>query len=210
MRQADWFFDYISPYAYLQFHQLRALPKDVEVTLRPVLFAGLLNAWGQLGPAEIPAKKAHTFLLCQWRARARGLPFTAPPRHPFNPLTLLRLTLALGSTPAVVGAIFDHLWAQGGDGQDPAALKALAADLGVDDLAAATGAPAVKDQLRQNTEEAVAAGVYGVPSFVIEDHLFWGDDMFEMLCAWLNDPTLLDNPEARRISDLPPAAERKR
>ena len=79
-----------------------------------------------------------------------------------------------------------------------------------DDLAAATGAPAVKDQLRQNTDEAVAAGVYGVPSFVIEDHLFWGDDMFEMLCAWLDDPTLLDNPEARRISDLPPAAERKR
>ena len=72
MRQADWFFDYISPYAYLQFHQLRALPKDVEVTLRPVLFAGLLNAWGQLGPAEIPAKKAHTFLLCQWRARAEA------------------------------------------------------------------------------------------------------------------------------------------
>ena len=133
-----------------------------------------------------------------------------PPRHPFNPLTLLRLTLALGSTPEVVGAIFDHLWAQVGDGHDPAALKALAADLGVDDLAAATGAPAVKDQLRQNTEEAVAAGVYGVPSFVIEDHLFWGDDMFEMLCAWLDDPTLLDNPEARRISDLPPAAERKR
>ena len=74
----------------------------------------------------------------------------------------------------------------------------------------ATGAPAVKDQLRQNTEEAVAAGVYGVPSFVIEDHLFWGDDMFEMLCAWIKDPTLLNNPEARRISDLPPAAERKR
>ena len=104
------------------FTNCAALPADVEVTLRPVLIAGLSQ---RLGPGSarprFRPRRAQTFLL--WPLAGRGpaaLPFTAPPRHPFNPLALLRLTLALGSTPAVVGAIFDHLWANGRDGQDPA------------------------------------------------------------------------------------------
>lgn len=210
MRRADWFFDFISPYAYLQFHQFHRLPADVEVRLRPTLFAGLLNHWGQLGPAEIPAKKRHTFLLTQWRARKLGLPFRPPPRHPFNPLALLRLALALDADRAAVGAIFEHVWADGLDAQDPESLLPLAAKLGVADLAAATSDPAVKDALRRNTEEAIAAGVYGVPSFLIEGELFWGDDMFELMLEWLDDPAILDDPEARRIMELPPAAERSR
>ncbi|MEO1458067.1 MAG: DsbA family protein, partial [Pseudomonadota bacterium] len=85
-RAADWYFDFISPYAYLQFARLPELPDDVTVTLRPVLFAGLLEHWGQLGPAEIPMKRVHTGMVTRWRAEARGLPFRPPPRHPFNPL----------------------------------------------------------------------------------------------------------------------------
>ncbi len=210
MRQADWFFDYISPYAYLQFHQLNRLPADVEVRFRPVLFAGLLNHWGQLGPAEIPAKKSHTFLLSRWRAQKTGLSFKAPPRHPFNPLTLLRLTIALGSDRRTIETIFDHVWGEGCDGQSPESMMTLAAKLGVDDLEAATGAQSVKDALRQNTEDAVASNAYGVPSFLIDGRLFWGDDMFDMMLEWLADPSVLDHPEAQRITDLEPAAERRR
>ncbi len=208
-RQAEWFFDYVSPYAYLQFHQLGRLPPNVEVTFRPVLFAGLLNHWGQLGPAEILAKKRHTMLLCRWRAEKLGLPFQAPPRHPFNPLALLRLTLALGATREAVGAIFDHVWAAGEDGQAPDVLAALGRRLGVADVPAGVSEPAVKDALRANTEGATARGVYGVPSFLIEDALFWGDDMFEMMLEWLDDPSVLEDAEAIRMGDLPPAAERR-
>lgn len=210
MRKAIWYFDYISPYAYLQFHQLDRLPKDVEVEFRPVLFAGLLNHWGQLGPAEIEGKRRHTFLLTRWRALKLGLPFKAPPRHPFNPLTLLRLTIALGSGRTTVGAIFDHIWGQGNDGQTPESLLPLAASLGVENLAEATAASAVKDGLRQNTEAAIAGEVYGVPSFQIEDEIFWGDDMFALMLEWLDDPSFLNAPETQRIMRLPPAAERKR
>lgn len=210
MRHADWYFDFISPYAYLQFHQMHRLPDDVEVTYRPILFAGLLNHWGQLGPAEIPAKKSHTFLLTRWRAQQIGLAFKAPPRHPFNPLTLLRLAIATGSDRDTVGVIFDHIWGTGHDGQAPDSMAALAAKLGVDDLTAATGDQAVKDALRQNTEAAIAADTYGVPSFLIDGTLFWGDDMFDMMLAWLADPSVLDDPEAQRIMDLEPAAERRR
>jgi len=210
MRQADWFFDVISPYAYLQFRQLHRLPDDVQVRFRPVLFAGLLNHWGQLGPAEIEAKKRHTFLLTRWRAQKLELPFKAPPRHPFNPLTLLRLAIALGSDSAAIGVIFDHIWADGQDGQDPDSLAHLAEKLGIDDLAAVTNDAAVKDQLRLNTEAAVLNGVYGVPTFLIEDQIFWGDDMFELMLEWLNGSPFMGEPESRRIMALPPASERKR
>lgn len=210
MRQADWYFDFISPYAYLQFHRLKEMPDDVEVRLRPVLFAGLLNHWGQLGPAEIPQKKSHTFLLTRWRAQKLGLPFRAPPRHPFNPLTVLRLAIATGATREAVGTIFDHLWAEGQDAQTAESMAALADKLGVDDLVAATGSDAVKAELRANVEDAVARGVYGVPSFVFDNALFWGDDMFELMLEWLDDPSFVDDAESRRIMDLPPAAERRR
>ena len=210
MRQAIWYFDFISPYAYLQFHQMDRLPGDLEVVYRPILFAGLLNHWGQLGPAEIPAKKRHTFLLTRWRAQKQGLAFKAPPRHPFNPLTVLRVAIAKGADRETIGIIFDHLWGTGNDGQDPASMATLAAKLDVQDLQAATSDPSVKDALRLNTEAAVAAGVYGVPSFLIEDTLFWGDDMFDMMLEWLADPATLTHPEAQRIMALEPAAERRR
>ena len=96
MRQAIWYFDFISPYAYLQFHQMDRLPGDLEVVIVPPV-RRLLNHWGQLGPAEIPAKKRHTFLLTRWRAQKQGLAFKAPPRHPFNPLTVLRMAIAKGA-----------------------------------------------------------------------------------------------------------------
>jgi 2-hydroxychromene-2-carboxylate isomerase len=191
VRRADWFFDYISPYAYLQFHKLDRLPSYIELHFRPVLFAGLLNHWGQLGPAEILAKKRHTFLLTRWRAQKLGLPFRPPPRHPFNPLALLRLTLALGSDRTAIGKIFDHVWAEGRDAQDPEVLEALAKDLGIQDLAATTSDPAVKDALRTNTEDAVASGIYGVPSFLISEQIFWGDDMFDLMLEWLEDPSVM-------------------
>ena len=83
-RTADWYFDYLSPYAYLQFESFARLPDDLEVTLKPVLFAGLLGYWDNLGPAEIPAKRRQTYRYCHWLAGKRGVPFKAPPRHPFN------------------------------------------------------------------------------------------------------------------------------
>ncbi len=210
MRTADWYFDFISPYAYLQFQRLEQLPAGLDLRLRPVLFAGLLDHWGQLGPAEIPQKKVHTLLLTRRRAQAMGVPFVPPPRHPFNPLPLLRLALALGSERAAVRAIFHHIWGEGRDGQTPESLNDLAAKLGVDDLAAATGVDAVKAQLRTNTEEAAARGVFGVPSFVIEDRVFWGDDSFELMLEWLENPSVLDDAEIQRILTLAPAAERAR
>lgn len=208
-RQANWYFDYVSPYAYLQLESFHRLPADVEVTLKPVLFAGLLGYWDNMGPAEIPAKRRQTYRYTHWLAAKRGIPFKAPPRHPFNPLAVLRLSIALGSGQEAIRTIFRHIWGEGRGGQDPESLRPLAKSLGIDDLEAAIGGPAVKDQLRQNTEEATARGVFGIPTFEIAGELFWGDDVTDMLLDYLDNPDLFAEGELARLGDLPIAAARK-
>ena len=94
-RTADWYFDFISPFAYLQWQAVRRLPGIVPVC-RPVLLAGLLSHHGHKGPAEIPSKRLFTYRHAQWRADRAGIPMTFPPAHPFNPLAALRLCIAAG------------------------------------------------------------------------------------------------------------------
>ena len=207
--RADWYFDVVSPFAYLQFESFHRLPRDLAITLKPVLFAGLLGHWEHKGPAEIPAKRRQTYRYCHWLAGQRGIPFKAPPRHPFNPLTVLRLAIALDAAPEAVGAIFRHIWAEGKDGQDPDSLAALAASLGVEDLEARVSDPAVKQHLRANTDEAIAHGVFGIPTFVIGEEVFWGDDQTGMMLEFLGDPEAFRRGEFERIRDLPVAAARK-
>ena len=206
-REAHWYFDVVSPYAYLQAKRFGDLSERLDIKPVPVLFAGLLGAWGQLGPAEIPAKRIQTYRYAHWLAGQRGLPFRAPPRHPFNPLTILRLVIAAGSTMDATQAALDHVWGRGEDGQDPAALEPLAAALGLD-LSAATD-EAVKTQLRQSTDDAVAAGVYGVPTFRVGEALFWGDDLTGLMLDWLDNPEMLDQGEYRRLAEIPTASVRR-
>ena len=208
-RQADWYFDFVSPYAYLQLEAFDRLPDDLEVTMRPVLFAGLLGHWESKGPAEIPAKRRQTYRHCHWMAGQRGIPFKTPPRHPFNPLAVLRLAVALEAEPTTVRATFRHIWSSGHDGQDPESLAALAEALGITDMAARIANPAVKDQLRRNTDAAIARGVFGVPTFVIDDELFWGQDVTGLMLDYLRDPELFRRGDLARLRDLPIAAERK-
>ena len=208
-RHADWYFDFISPFAYLQFKHFFRLPADLEVSLKPVLFAGLLGHWEHKGPAEIPAKRVQTYRHTHWLAKKLGVPFKTPPAHPFNPLRVLRLACALDSDHAVVEALFNFIWGGGGDVDDDSALGKIAARFGVDDLAAAINQDQVKATLRSNTEEAIARGVYGVPTFALDKELFWGFDSTEMLLDYLADPALLHSVEMQRLANLPSAATRR-
>lgn len=207
MRTATWYFDFISPFAYLGLHRLKELPSDVAIEYRPVLFAGLLNHWGQKGPAELPSKRRYTYRWCHWWAGQLGIPFRLPAAHPFNPLHHLRLAIACGSTPAAVRRIFDSIWTSGEDASDQGRFAALCTELGV--TADALAAPAVKDALKSNTEAAARAGVFGVPTIEVDGELFWGADSMEFLRAFLADPSILTGAEMRRLDGLPVAAARK-
>lgn len=208
MTTIDWYFDFISPFAYLQHEHLHRLPAGVELHYRPVLLAGLLGHWGSKGPAEIPGKRVFTYRHVTWLAHHVGVPFTMPTAHPFNPLKLLRLAIALDCQPDAVREIFRFVWRDGHLPDDTDALHALAGRLGVTDFEAAINAPAVKDALRRNTEEAAAREVFGVPTAYVNGELFWGFDATDMLLDYLADPGLLATPEMQRVSRLPAAAQR--
>ena len=181
----NWYFDFVSPFAYLQSEQLRTLPPRISVRYRPVLFAGLLGANGQKGPAEIAAKRAFTYRFCIWRAKTLGIPLRFPPEHPFNPLPLLRLAIACDSASHAVHEIFRFVWRDGRLPDLPIEWAELAGALGVPDAGARIATAEVKDELRRNTDEAIARGVFGVPTLAIGDELFWGADAKRRVLASL-------------------------
>jgi 2-hydroxychromene-2-carboxylate isomerase len=206
MRTVDWYFDFVSPFSYICLHRLQELP-GVSIAYRPVLFAGLLNHFGQKGPAEIPAKRRWTYRWCTWWAQELGLPFRFPASHPFNPLQHLRLCMAAGSGYEPIRKIFNDIWTTGADANDPKRIEALCRDLEVDP--AKLSSEPIKASLKKNTEEAAARGVFGVPSFVAEGEIFWGADAVDFLKAYLKDSSVLNNAEMRRIDHLPVGAARK-
>jgi 2-hydroxychromene-2-carboxylate isomerase len=205
--QLVWYFEFVSPYSYLQFEAYPELMQTAE--LRPVLFAGLLNHWGGKGPAEIPAKRVQTYRYTYWQAGEYGIPMTYPPAHPFNPIQALRLAIALDCRYEAVKAIFEFIWQEGRSVADE--WPALAARLGLTPAAAEAmiAEPRVKDALAAHGREAIARGVYGVPTFDSGKELFWGLDATDMLLDYIEDPTVFDEPEMRRIAELPVGAARK-
>lgn len=191
-RAIDFHFDLISPFAHVALQRLGELPDDVTVVPKPVLLGAVLSHWGQLGPAEIDPKRLHTYRLSVFLAERHGVAMRFPPRHPFNPLAALRILAGADADLAMLRRAFDFIFGEG---------RALDND---DELAAfadAVGAPvalatddAAKAKLRALTEEAIARGVFGVPTFAVPQEsghqLFWGVDAFDMLKAWLDDETL--------------------
>jgi len=203
---ARWYFDFVSPFAYLQWQKLRALPADAGIEPVPILFGAVLDALGQRGPAEIPRKRESTYRLVAWQARHDRVPLRFPPTHPFNPLAALRLCIAAGTTPAAIDALFDWIWRDGRAGDSVAALAPVCARLGVAEPGA--NGDLAKSTLRANTEHAIAAGVFGVPTLAIGEALFWGNDAHELAMAVLHDPRLLDDPDLRRAAEVPVGAAR--
>jgi 2-hydroxychromene-2-carboxylate isomerase len=200
-RTVQWYFDFISPYSYFSLLRLAALDEGIRVVCKPILFAGLLGHWGHKGPAEIPSKRVWTYRSCVWWAKREGLPFRFPAAHPFNSLPYLRLAIAAGSTLEAVTEIFRRLWTTGVAPSDPAVLADLARTLGVDPERLSE--PAIKGALRSQTDEAIERGLFGVPTLVIDDELFWGSDGIDFALEYLAEPAILDDGELRRVSTLP-------
>lgn len=220
-------YDPISPYAHLAFERLpqALMGLSVDLRYRPVLFAALLKAHGQLGPAEIPGKRDWTYRQVRWLAHHHGVRLDLPAAHPFNPLALLRLGLATatdGATDDAPGAtnryvtelLFHHVWHGGQDATDPARLAALQGTL--QDHMAQRQRPwiepdsdTVKQRLRENTDAALAAGVFGVPTLVCGGRLFWGQDALPMLRAYLEGDAWFEGPDWDAAGRLPAGVQRR-
>jgi 2-hydroxychromene-2-carboxylate isomerase len=203
-----WVYDVISPFAYLALPRLGEFPETVELTAMPVLFAALLDHFGQRGPAEIPSKRRFTYRFALWRARRLQLPMQFPPAHPFNPLAALRLIIAAGSTLHAARTVLTAVFGAGRDVSDPSVVAQLAQELGVANPEQALADPAVKARLRQNTQWASERGVFGVPTLVIGEELFWGHDAIDMALDYLKNPRDFSDAAMRAIDQLPIAAAR--
>lgn len=207
-KPAIWYFDLISPFAYLALTKLATIEELRPVVMKPIVFGAVLKHWGQLGPAEIAPKRVHTYRLATHLAQSLGVPFRFPPSHPFNPLAMLRLLTALNGQQGAVREAFRLIWGQGRDGNDPAVLAEVAAAAGDPAALDRIGEQPVKDRLRQTTEEAVAAGIFGVPSLLIDGEVFWGVDAMAMAGDYLAAPERFLS-EMARVSSLPVGVRRQ-
>ncbi|KAA3632670.1 MAG: 2-hydroxychromene-2-carboxylate isomerase [Proteobacteria bacterium] len=205
----DWYFDFVSPFSYLQLKYFDRLPAAVQVRFVPVLFAGLLEHHGHKGPAEIPLKRVHTYRYCHWYATRHGIPFTMPPAHPFNPLPLLREAIRLGCTRETVEIIFRGVFEQGLLPDDDAFWRWCSGASGGILAPSASFDDEVKAQLRANTEAAAAIGIYGVPSFVCHGQVFWGVDSTDLFLDFLHDSKQFDSAEYTRLASLPVSKSRR-
>jgi 2-hydroxychromene-2-carboxylate isomerase len=211
--------DPVSPYAWLGLRDLGRLEAaGARIVVHPVLFAGLLNAHDNIGPAEVPAKRRYLFRDVMREAARRGLPFAGPPGHPFNPLLALRMCTALADDAArgtLLMAFTCATWERGSDLMDEATLVRLADEAGLDGtgLLAAAHTPAVKQALADATAQAVADGVFGVPTFRIDGdgdgELFWGADRVDAL-LWRMQGHAIDEDALREFVGREPMAQRKR
>jgi 2-hydroxychromene-2-carboxylate isomerase len=208
--RVSWVFDVISPFAYLAFARLAELSGRAQVECVPVLLAGLLQHFGQLGPAEIPSKRRFTYRFALWRARRIGVPMRLPPAHPFNPLAALRLIIAAGSDQRAAGVVLDAVFRDGRDVTDPAVIAELARVLEVTDPQATLADPRVKQRLRDNTDWAAARGVFGVPTLVIGAELFWGHDAVDMALDYLQGPEAFQDAAMQAVETLPIGSARPR
>ena len=206
MNDITFYFDVISPYAYLAFERLPEALRGLSyrVTYQPVLFAGLLKHHGQLGPAEIEPKRSWTYRQALWLAHELDIELQLPAAHPFNPLTLLRLAIA--SNPQglpnryVTEKLFRHVWRGGQDAEDQQRLLTLS------DLlkpALDPNSAAVKDLLKAHTEAAINRGIFGVPTFEVDGKLFFGLDALPMLSAYLKDDAWFQSPSWHVSESLP-------
>ncbi len=205
-----WYFDFVSPYSYLHWQKVKQLPQFAAIQPVPIAFGAVLHHLGNLGPAEIPAKRRFIYRQLLWTAQAEGTPLRFPPGHPFNPLAVLRLCLAAGGSAQAVDVLFDWIWRDGNSADSAQALREPAQRLGVDDVEAALADPAIKEQLRRNTDAAIEGGVFGVPTLSIDGELFWGNDAHPMMAAVLANPGLLQQPEWQHVITLPVAVQRNR
>ena len=182
------YFDYISTNAYLAWIELPKLAEKHGFTIEPVpvLFAGLLNAHGQMGPAEIPAKALWMGKNNLRKATLLGIPLNPPTFHPFNPLLALRvssLPLETTTRTALISALFDAVWVRGLHVSEPNVVERIGDEIGQSGraLLAAAQRPECKSALRQQTDDAIARGVFGVPSMEVGGEVFWGYDDFPYL-----------------------------
>lgn len=198
---ATFYYDIVSPFAYLYIKQRHRLEKHLQISPVPVLLGGLLRATDNKGPGEVAAKRPHTYQFCVWQAEKLGIPFRFPEHHPFITVAPQRLLVQEQADWPMVERAFEYIWMEG---KDPnLSWSEFCAYLG---LPADTPKPddqAVKAKLISNTEEAKANGAFGVPALIVNQRCFWGLDTIDWVLDYLARPGMFDESSYAYAGSIP-------
>ncbi len=200
--QLQWFYDFVSPFSYLLIEQQDKWP-GMPFVATPVVLGDLYRHWGTRSSYDVPAKRIYMYRHALFRAEQLGIPFRMPPAHPFDTSKSLRLAVAAKADFACVRDIFRFIWRDGRDPSTTQGFLALCKHIGLPDGPALIESEETKAQLRRNTDDAIALGVFGVPTFRLNEQLFWGEDALPMVLYCARTPNWLDSKEVKRISKLP-------
>jgi 2-hydroxychromene-2-carboxylate isomerase len=194
-------FDLGSPYSYLAWHQLPkiAAARGARIIWQPILVGAVFQATGNHAPIETPNKALYSLIDLQRWAKHYGVNFTMNPHFPINTLALMRGAVAMQAEGEEVylrylSAMFKALFEEPRNLNLPEEIGKVLQENGFDPMAlmAKIGEQAVKDQLRKNTEQAVARGAFGAPTFFVGKEMFWGQDRLDFVDAALADAALAD------------------
>tara|TARA_R110000868_G_scaffold129349_5_gene338025 strand:- start:7060 stop:7683 length:624 start_codon:yes stop_codon:yes gene_type:complete len=184
------YFDFLSPYSYLAWTWVRDSGLDIEPI--PVVLAQVIHHYETKGPAEIAPKRDYLWKHCLRTAKFRNIPFVMPAKLPFNSSYALRVAIASKGDFAVIDALFRAGWEKGLDLGDPDTILALPECSSLDDLASSKD---TRRALKQNVTQALENKVFGTPTFVVGDELFWGEDSKRDLLNYLDGKDLLDRQQ---------------
>jgi 2-hydroxychromene-2-carboxylate isomerase len=198
---ATFYYDIISPFAYLYIKQRHRLESKLDIQPVPVLLGGLLRAADNKGPGEVAAKRPHTYQFCTWLAEKLGVPFHFPEHHPFKTVAAQRLLVEKNADWAMVGRAFDYVWIEG---KDPnLSWSEFCLYLGLPADTAIPNKPDTKAQLISNTNQARAAGAFGVPALIVNQHCFWGVDTIDWALDYLARPGMFEETPYVHAANIP-------
>jgi 2-hydroxychromene-2-carboxylate isomerase len=204
--QPLWFYDFVSPFTYLLLEQHEKWP-GFPFVFTPVVLNDLYQHWGQRPAYGVPSKRVYMYRHALFRADQLGIPFKMPPAHPFDSTKAMLLAVAAKADIHLVREIFRFIWREGRDPSSEEGFAALCERVGLPDGPALIEREEIKAQLRRSTSDAIALGVFGVPTFWLNNQLFWGEDALPMVLYCARTPNWLDSKEVKRISALPSGLE---
>lgn len=198
---AIFYYDIVSPFAYLYIKQRQRLEKFLDILPVPVLLGGLLRAAENKGPGEIAAKRPHTYQFCVWQAEKLGIPFRFPAHHPFMTVAAQRLLVEHNANWTMVERAFDYVWVEGKDPNQ--SWPEFCSYLGLPANTTKPDNPEVKKQLIDNTNQAKDHGAFGVPALVVNGHCFWGVDTIDWVLDFLARPNMFEEEQYTFAASVP-------
>ena len=195
-KTVDFYFDFGSPAAYLAWTQLPRLcaQTGAQLVLKPMLLGGVFQATGNRAPISVPLKGRYLLADLTRFARRYDVPLRMNPNFPINTLNLMRIAVGLQQRQDLrfanyCAAMFRAIWVDAQNMNDPAVVAEVLAKSGFDaqEMLALSSDPAVKERLKAETEAAVQRGIFGAPTFFVDDQMFWGLDRLEFVREALAD-----------------------